>query len=43
MNAIICIGITASGKSSFYLQRLFYTHIRISLDKLKTRLREKLM
>lgn len=41
--AIIFIGIPASGKSSFYKERFFDTHIRISLDMLKTRNREKLL
>jgi predicted kinase len=41
MQAIIFIGIQATGKSSFYKQRFFNTHVRISLDLLKTRHREK--
>lgn len=40
MEAIILIGIQASGKSSFYQQRFFHSHVRISLDLLKTRHRE---
>jgi len=43
MNAIILIGIPASGKSTFYQQRFFFTHMRISLDMFKTRHREKLL
>jgi predicted kinase len=43
MTAIILIGIPASGKSSFCRERLFDSHIRISLDMLKTRHREKLL
>ncbi|GFE59959.1 ATP-binding protein [Geobacter sp. AOG2] len=43
MNAIILIGIPASGKSTFYRQRFFFTHMRISLDMLKTRHRERLL
>ncbi len=31
MTAIILIGIPASGKSTFYRQRFFFTHVRISL------------
>ena len=31
----------ASGKSSFYRERFFRTHVRINLDMLKTRHREK--
>ena len=41
MQAIIFVGIQASGKSTFYSQRFFQTHIRINLDMLKTRHREK--
>ncbi len=43
MEAIIFIGIPASGKSTFYLQRFFDTHIRINLDMLKTRHREQVL
>jgi len=43
MTAIIFIGIPASGKSTFYRWRFFDTHIRINLDMLKTRHREKLL
>lgn len=38
--AIIFIGIPASGKSSFYYERFFRTHMRINLDMLRTRNRE---
>ncbi|MGR8932791.1 MAG: hypothetical protein ACU837_00190 [Gammaproteobacteria bacterium] len=37
---VIFIGIQASGKSSFYRERYFRTHVRINLDMLKTRHRE---
>ena len=40
MEAIIFIGLQGSGKSSFYKERFFSTHVRISLDLLKTRYRE---
>ena len=43
MTAIILIGIPASGKSTFYQPRFFFTHVRISLDMLKTRHRERLL
>jgi predicted kinase len=43
VTAIIFTGIPASGKSSFFKERFFDTHIRINLDMLKTRHREKLM
>ncbi|MBE9116766.1 AAA family ATPase [Lusitaniella coriacea LEGE 07157] len=41
MQAIIFVGIQASGKSTFYDRYFFHTHIRINLDMLKTRHREK--
>jgi predicted kinase len=41
VQAIIFIGIQASGKSTFYSEHFFQTHIRINLDMLKTRHREK--
>lgn len=41
MEAVIFAGLQASGKSSFYKDRFFSTHFRISLDLLKTRNRER--
>jgi predicted kinase len=41
MEAVILVGIQGSGKSTFYLRRFFQTHVRISLDLLKTRYREQ--
>jgi predicted kinase len=41
MEAIIFIGIQASGKSTFYSCQFATTHLRINLDMLKTRHREK--
>jgi predicted kinase len=41
MQAIIFVGIQASGKSTFYSHRFANTHLRINLDMLKTRHREK--
>jgi predicted kinase len=41
MEAILFIGIQATGKSSFYQKYFANTHIRINLDMLKTRHREK--
>jgi predicted kinase len=41
MEAILFVGIQGAGKSTFYLQRFFDTHIRISLDMLRTRYRER--
>ncbi|MBC5991506.1 AAA family ATPase [Pontibacter cellulosilyticus] len=40
MQAIIFCGIQGSGKSTFYKERFFDTHLRISLDQLRTRNRE---
>jgi predicted kinase len=41
MEAVVLIGIQASGKTTFYQQRFFATHVRISLDLLRTRERER--
>ena len=43
MEAIIFVGIQATGKSTFYKERFFDTHIRINLDMLRTKHREKLI
>lgn len=43
MQAIIFIGIQAAGKSTFYRENFLDTHIRINLDMLKTRHREKII
>jgi predicted kinase len=43
MEAVVFVGIQASGKSSFYQARFFDTHLRITLDMLKTRHREQLL
>jgi predicted kinase len=43
MEAILFTGIPASGKSTFYKERFFATHVRINLDMLKTRKREILI
>jgi hypothetical protein len=43
MEMVLFIGIQATGKSSFYLERFFRTHVRINLDMLKTRRREELL
>ncbi|WP_438632557.1 AAA family ATPase [Microbulbifer sp.] len=37
------IGLQASGKSSFYLEKFYRTHIRLNLDMLRTRHREKIL
>ena len=43
MQAIIFIGIQGTGKSTFYREYFLDTHIRINLDMLKTRYREKII
>jgi len=43
MEAVIFIGIQGSGKSTFYRERFFDTHVRINLDMLRTRHREKIL
>lgn len=41
MEAVILMGLQASGKTSFCRERLYATHLRIGLDLLKTRHRER--
>lgn len=41
MEAVIFMGLQGAGKSTFYKERFFATHLRINLDMLKTRHREK--
>ena|SRR6185369_8409981 len=43
MEAIILVGIQASGKSSFYKERFIDTHVRINLDMLKTKHRQQVL
>ncbi len=43
MEAVIFTGVQASGKTSFYRDRFFETHVRLSLDMLRTRHRERLL
>lgn len=40
MQAIIFIGIQASGKSTFYMVNFFNSHVRVSMDLLNTRNKE---
>lgn len=40
MEGIIFIGIQATGKSTFYKEKFFNTHFRISMDLLNTRNKE---
>jgi predicted kinase len=41
--AVIFIGVQGAGKSTFYRERFFDTHVRINLDMLRTRHRERLL
>ena len=41
MEVVIFIGLQGAGKSTFYKERFYTTHLRINLDMLKTRHREK--
>jgi predicted kinase len=43
MEAVIFIGIPAAGKTTFYRERFFETHARLSVDMLRTRHREMLL
>ena len=43
MEAVIFVGIQGSGKSTFYRGRFADTHLRLSLDMLRTRHRERIL
>ena len=43
MQAVIFCGIQGTGKSTFFRDRFFYTHVRLSLDMLRTRHREGIL
>jgi predicted kinase len=43
VECIIFTGLPASGKSTFYKERFFNTHVRINLDMLRTRGREEIL
>ena len=43
MEAVIFIGMQGSGKSTFFKERFCDSHIRINLDMLRTRHREKII
>lgn len=43
MEAVIFVGIQGAGKTTFYRERFFGTHLRISLDMLRSRWREELL
>jgi predicted kinase len=40
---VIFCGIQAAGKTTFYKERFFATHVRLSLDLLRTRRRERIL
>jgi predicted kinase len=40
MEAIVLCGVQASGKTTLYRDRFLATHVRISMDLLRTRARE---
>ena len=42
MEAIIFCGLQASGKTTYYVQHFLKTHLRISLDLLRTRNKERI-
>ena len=43
MQLVIFMGLQASGKSTFYREKFIDSHIRLNLDMLKTRHREKIL
>ena len=43
MEAVVYVGVQASGKTTFYLAHFFRSHLRISLDMLRTRYREAIL
>jgi predicted kinase len=43
MQAVLFIGIQGAGKTTFYREQFFETHIRLSLDMLRTRRRLDLL
>lgn len=43
MEAVIFVGVQAAGKSTFYRERFFDTHVRINRDMLRTKHREAVL
>jgi predicted kinase len=43
VEAVVFIGVQGCGKTTFYKQRFFETHVRVSRDMLKTKTRERLL
>lgn len=43
MEAVIFVGVQGAGKTTYYTEHLFHTHVRISRDMLRTREREAIL
>ncbi len=43
MEAVILVGLQGSGKSTFCRSRFYDTHVRVNLDMLRTRHRERIL
>jgi predicted kinase len=43
VEAVIFIGVQGCGKSTFYKERFFDTHVRVSRDVVKTKARERIL
>ena len=43
MEAVLFIGVQGCGKSTFYKERFFDTHVRVNRDMLKTKPRERIL
>ena len=43
MEAVVFCGIPGAGKTAFYRERFFSTHVRVNLDMLRTRRREDIL
>jgi predicted kinase len=43
MEAVVFIGVQGCGKTTFYKERFFETHVRVSRDMLKTKNRERIL
>ena len=43
MEAVVFIGVQGCGKTTFYKERFFETHVRVSRDMLKTKARERIL
>lgn len=43
MEVVIFVGVQGAGKSRFFRERFFDSHVRINLDMLRTRFRERVL